>query len=282
MSCLTPFILGHGHNPMPVPCGKCPSCRLARAQGWIFRLTEEEQLHSTAYFVTLTYDPDHCVVSSNGFPTLVRKHVQLFMKSLRNEHVRRFGTNRLIKYYAAGEYGGKTRRPHYHLILMGSDIDCINAAWPHGHVDIGSVTSASICYVTKYMMKPATVPAHGRDDRVKEFSFMSKGIGLSYVNEATMKFHTDDLTRNYVVEPGGVKVPMPRYYRNRFFTESDREYQHRVIVDASFKRFVSDVAKHKLSYPDDDLSAVVSVFTERKTYKLDTDFVKHQKNRDLV
>ena len=50
--------------------------------------------------------------------TLRKRDYQLFMKRLRKAF-----PNDKIRFYAAGEYGPKTLRPHYHAILFGLHLD---------------------------------------------------------------------------------------------------------------------------------------------------------------
>lgn len=173
--CLTPYTVKDRmtNRSIPVPCGKCPKCLSRRTSGWSFRLMQHEKTAQTAYFITLTYDTKNVNISKNGFMSLCKRDVQLFFKRLRKSHEK--GT--VIKYFAVGEYGGKTQRPHYHIILFNADVNKIQTAWNLGSVHYGEVSEASVGYTLKYMMKKSKIPMHRNDDRVKEFSLMSKGLG---------------------------------------------------------------------------------------------------------
>lgn len=151
------------------PCGKCPPCLARRASSWSFRLMQQEKVSSNAHFITLTYDTTHVPLTENGFMSLRKRDVQLFFKRLRKAQ----GDNR-IKYYLCGEYGGKTYRPHYHILLYNVQLELIQPAWSLGQVHYGTVTGASIGYTLKYMTKEKRIPLHQNDDRVPEFSLMSK------------------------------------------------------------------------------------------------------------
>lgn len=159
------------NETIPVPCGKCADCLKRRVSGWSFRLMNEEKKSSSAFFLTLTYDTKHVDITKNGFMTLNKKHMQDFMKRLRKRNQEK------LKYFLVGEYGGKTKRPHYHLILFNAVLDTVQPAWELGSVHYGLVTGASVGYTLKYMMKPSKIPMHKNDDRLKEFSLMSKGLG---------------------------------------------------------------------------------------------------------
>ena len=160
-----------------VPCGKCVECLKRRANHWTFRLSQELKQATTACFLTLTYD--EVPLSQNGLPTLRKTDFQKFMKRLRKR------SKCSLKYYACGEYGTRTQRPHYHVILFNLsrtifETDMIGRIWSHGFVDVGKVEMASIAYVTGYVMKgkfqalDACEETGLIDDREPEKAFMSK------------------------------------------------------------------------------------------------------------
>lgn len=178
--CLTPFSkwIDKTSRWQDFPCGKCPICLKRRVSGWSYRLRKQGLVSDTAHFVTLTYDSDHVPISGRGFMTLDKKDVQKFFKRLRKLSLKN-GNNRKINYYACGEYGGKTDRPHYHIILFNSNSADVERAWslsgtPIGGIHCGEVSEASIGYTLKYMCKPGRFPKFQGDDRVPEFSLMSK------------------------------------------------------------------------------------------------------------
>lgn len=172
--CITPFYKKESPT-VPLPCGKCPPCVARRVSGWSFRLVKEGEKHSLSYFVTLTYDTAYVPITKNGFMTLDKTDVQKFFKRLRKNN------NGIIKYYCAGEYGGHTSRPHYHLILFGAQQQDIINAWTRdgkaiGSIHFGKVEEASIGYSLKYISKEKRIPQHRHDDRQPEFSLMSKNL----------------------------------------------------------------------------------------------------------
>lgn len=154
-----------------VPCGKCPKCIARKVSAWSFRLMNEEKASSSAQFLTLTYDTKHIPITSTGRLSLSKRDLQLFFKRLRKNH----GDSN-IKYYAVGEYGGKTIRPHYHIILFNAMVDHIQDSWKQGHIYYGSVSGASVGYTLKYMSKQRKnrIGTTSNDDRCPEFSLMSK------------------------------------------------------------------------------------------------------------
>lgn len=224
--CMTPFGVKKKTNcneTIPVPCGKCPNCVARRVSAWSFRLMQEDRVSTSSHFVTLTYDTKNVPITRNGFLTINKRDAQLFFKKLRK--LQPAGTP-AIKYFLAAEYGGKTRRPHYHIILFNAQIGTISKAWTHGSVHLGQVEGASVGYTLKYMSKKSSVPLHRNDDRETEFRLMSKGLGASYMTDEIKKWHTDHRVvdqRMYCVLPDGRKVSMPRYYKDKIYTEMQRK-----------------------------------------------------------
>lgn len=235
MACDTPFFVDNPMNwkqeKVPVPCGRCPECRRKRVNDWVFRMQQEDRRSRSSHFVTLTYDTSTVPISKKGFMTLRKKDFQDFMKRLR-----KMQPDVKIKYYCVGEYGTENQRPHYHAIMFNvQKTDFINDAWGLGSVHIGGVSGASIGYTTKYIDKPRRIPAHRNDDRLKEFSLMSKKLGDNYLTDAMVAYHRADLSRNYVTLDGGVKSSLPRYYRDKIFSDTEKEVQ-RKLIQASLDR----------------------------------------------
>lgn len=173
--CDTPWIAtDKDNNNVPVPCGKCPKCISRRVSSWSFRLMQEYKAARNAYFITLTYNTKEVPITNRGFMSLSKKHCQDFLKRLRKAQ-ERFDDNVTIKYYLCGEYGSQTNRPHYHVIMFNvASILDVEKKWHHGEIFVGTVSEASVGYTLKYMSKEKKIPQHRRDDRVPEFSLMSK------------------------------------------------------------------------------------------------------------
>lgn len=106
-------------------CGQCNECKIKRTRDWSSRmLMELQSKNNEGMMLTLTYDDNKLDVygdlDKNPYRaiTLIKRDVQNFCKRFRKwlskEH-----PNTKIKYYACGEYGSKTFRPHYHIIILG-------------------------------------------------------------------------------------------------------------------------------------------------------------------
>lgn len=220
---MTPYIVKNKitEQTNAVPCGKCPACYKRRVSQWSFRLMQEDKISFSSHFITLTYDTKNIPLTDRGYMSLDIHNVQLFIKRLRKD---RRNNGRTIKYYMAGEYGGKTLRPHYHLIIFNCDIASIQECWAQGNIHYGTVSGASVGYTLKYLSKRGLIPQHKNDDRQPEFALMSKGLGKSYLTPAMVKWHgTDKANRMYCNLNDGQKIGMPRYYKNKLYNDSERK-----------------------------------------------------------
>ena len=221
-----------------LPCGRCIGCRLERSRQWAIRCMHEAKLHDFNSFVTLTYSDDK--LPKDG--SLNVRHFQLFMKRLR----RKFGNG--IKYFHCGEYSPQRRRPHYHAIIFGvsrADVPAFESSWSSGFVHVGDVSFDSACYVASYTLKKMTGPkAYVYEDAgvIPEFSLMSRGgnvkgsggIGAAYCdkNKRFLKDHVFCVVK-------GNKVALPRYYRDKLFTDLEMEQmkvRFKEVNDEAFRK----------------------------------------------
>lgn len=224
MACDTPYYVDVKWQPEPIPCpcGRCPPCQKQRVSQWGFRLRKEEERSSSALFLTLTFNSTNVPISPRGFMTLCKREYQTFMKRLRKLSKK---NDPKISYYACGEYGSKTYRPHYHAIIFNANAENIQLAWQKGDVHIGQVSGASIAYTLKYINKGKRIPMHQNDDRLPEFSLMSKGMGANYLTPQMIQYHKNDLSKAYVTLPDGVKIALPRYYKQKMYTDAEQKQQ---------------------------------------------------------
>jgi len=181
---------------------------------------QEERISTSAHFLTLTYSTTTVPLTKRGFMSCRKEDCQLFLKRLRKRHPK----DVRLKYFLAAEYGGRTLRPHYHMILFNADIMHIQPAWDLGDIHYGSVTGASVGYCLKYMSKGQLIPIHANDDRVPEFRLMSKRLGASYLSNRMVLWHKADLdNRMYCNLTDGRKISMPRYYKDKIYSEQERK-----------------------------------------------------------
>jgi len=224
-------LVSHSKDPnsasMDIPCGRCIGCRLERSRQWAIRCVNEAQMHEQNCFITLTYDNDNIIFGKNETGTLVPNDLQLFWKRLRKE-INKNG-NHKCRYFACGEYGGTTNRPHYHACVFGYDFPdkiyhttkegnslyssaMLNNIWGNGHCLIGSVTFESAAYVARYIMGKKL--GREKDYYVEqgiepEFVRMSRrpGIGTKWFE----KYHKDVTTFDIQVINNKETRP-PKFY----------------------------------------------------------------------
>jgi len=277
MPCDSPFYVlpKAGTEKVPVPCGRCPPCKINRVNGWVFRLSEQQKVSDSAHFVTLTYDTRHVPISKNGFMTLCKKDFQDYMKRLRKlcPHLK-------VSYYAVGEYGTNNKRPHYHAIVFNvPDVEMYHKAWGLGQIQVGTVTSDSMAYCMKYIDKSNYKPEHSRDDRVREFPLMSKKLGLSYVNDDTVSYHQADLSRLYITRPGGHKIAMPRYIKQKIYSEKQIKQQSKIAQSITDQKLEAEKREYVvLDYPD---TFTFEAYQDMKKHGRYQRFYSNQKNRDI-
>lgn len=197
---------------LQLPCGNCLGCRTARAQAWALRCQLELQEHTTAIFATITYDDQHKPL------TLAKPHVTAFIKKLRKA-----ASNRL-RFFASGEYGETTNRPHYHAIIYGlseREIPQLETTWAKGHIHADKATPANIAYTAGYCSKKIGYkrqPHERVDPNTGEvyqwqppFILMSRNPGIGA--RARDKFL--NAWRLYAIKDGH-KMSVPRYFKQRW------------------------------------------------------------------
>lgn len=257
MNCPNPIYIRR--TRLNVPCGKCSICRKRRALDWVIRLQEEEKASRSVYFVTLTYNEHTVPLLKDGRQTLVKKDLQDFINSLRQIAP--------FRYFAIGEYGEKGERPHYHLLLFNfipivdpkkknvvyhknydkittdmlmANVDVegiILKAWKKGIVQVQPMDGGAIGYLANYCVDP-TVKA---DDDLQQsvFALMSKKppIGYQYYqNKQTQYYHRQGIEKMHYTN-NGYRVALPRIYKNKLYTQREREAYNEMIQQKEAREF---------------------------------------------
>lgn len=279
-----------------VPCGQCGACLTNRRHEWTFRLKEEWRNAKNASFVTLTYNDDNIPIHPDvDLPVLDKQDIQDFMKRLRAKQSReKFKTQLMrdevktyppIRYFIVGEYGPETLRPHYHGILFNvfpwyvkdkyrkeledgttRVVTELEEIWEKGFVKCGSVTPASIHYCTKYFITKVSDKAEIQilNHYSPQFTLMSRkpGIGYDYV-ERVGDYHSEEGNIIGVMRDGYVQS-MPRYYREKLFTDAEKE-QHREMTNEKYlkewrekyKKYGSEWLKIKIQRMEQTNNAIL-------------------------
>jgi hypothetical protein len=222
MACLYPINIkvvkdGVYKGRANVPCGRCAGCLMARRNEWTFRILQEHKTANEAAFVTLTYQNKY-LPKNNGTPTLKKEDLQKYFKRVRKRTAAKF------RYYAVGEYGEKYNRPHYHIIAFNVKPEILVDSWQSpsgeliGKVTVDPVTQGTIHYCTKYITGNKY---YGYKKKIKPFALMSKGLGKNYIDE-NAEYHRRKMNSE-VTYKGGRKQIMPRYYRQKIYSDEERE-----------------------------------------------------------
>lgn len=243
-----------GRDLIQIACGQCIGCRLERSRMWAVRCVHEAQMHDASCFVTLTYSTEH--LAQGSLASLDYSHFQLFMKKLRHKFPG-------VRFYMAGEYGGRTWRPHFHAILFGcwfadrkfkkrldsgfnlyvsSELDRL---WTFGFANVADFSFDAAAYIARYCTVKITGPKaethYCRPDLNTgemvtlrpEFNRMSlkPGIGALWFR----KYMSQVYPRDYVVV-NGMKVKPPRYYDQLAVSFPHLEYD-----DVQYSRYLSSL-----------------------------------------
>jgi len=238
MLCAVPYRKG----VLELGCGRCRPCRINRSRQWVGRMLLESCEHPYSAFVTLTYK------DMVGPLWLDKRHLQLFLKRLRSVVF-----PRMLRYYAVGEYGDQSWRPHYHLVVFGlspTEEELVRASWPFGFVVVGTAEARSMSYVAQYVTKKMTSPKDRRLlGRPPEFSMMSlkPGLGsgvIARIKKAVSEHPSTDKFLFDKFRVSGYKYPLGRYIRDGIdeaigVLPEQRRARLRVIVEELFATKIS-------------------------------------------
>lgn len=289
--CEHPFIVKSDDGKMyEVGCGHCPACLKTKRGSWTQRLTAEWVHSVCTKFVTLTYDDASLIgvktelnkdvevsskvtfIDETPYFGVSKRDCQLFFKRLRKQFTEVLGH---FKYWLVSEFGDKTGRPHYHVLMFFdryiSDAELssmILKTWRYGTIiDVQDLkSSGGIHYLTDYLYKQLDQDyaedkmyeyylAH-RDDmssvldyqdemrsRPKTFMLSSRrpAIGMSYLkSDKTVVYHRKSLLNCYLNLPNVPQnIPLCGYLRKKIYTKEECEK----ITDTMLKQ--EGIAKDK-------------------------------------
>lgn len=205
-----------------IGCGRCIECMTQKSNAWRIRLQEEFKHDRKAKFLTLTFSEEELdklekeaeVKESNAIATIaVRRFLGRWRKSEKKS----------VKHWLITELGTKrTERIHLHgLLWTDKPREFIQEKWKYGGVWEGEyVNEKTINYITKYITK--------LDNTHKGYIpkvLTSPGIGKDYVNSGNFeknKYKPNETNETYILN-NGAKTALPIYYRNKAYTEEERE-----------------------------------------------------------
>lgn len=205
-----------------IPCKKCVECQMQYSGDWALRCVQEMKYHKVSCFITLTYDDVHNPVE------VKKRDLQLFVKRLR-----KYLEPHKIRFFACGEYGGKTLRPHYHLIIFGwCPNDLIDLKYTekgskiytsmilfklwqeYGFVSVGlSYDTSTIKYMCKYLQKSLDVSVLGL---APAFTLMSRKPMLGLREKDIDSFSDFEYEKGRKRRPEAYKRKIPPFLKRMF------------------------------------------------------------------
>jgi hypothetical protein len=219
-------------SPLKIPCGKCEACILNRAGDTARRAYDEFKSHNQiGMFITLTYDENNIPLCGH----YNERDIVLFVKKLRK-------ISPSLRTLGVAEYGDKTHRPHFHLLVFGHIFEdrkhlrntdsthtghsydiftskTLEKNWTHGISEFGSVTEQSCSYVARYMFKKNKKQKDGvfcetcKNQKPLKSKIVCRsrrpGLGALYCD----KYFSRERLRAF--SKSDVKESLPRYYVDR-------------------------------------------------------------------
>lgn len=267
---------------LKLPCGKCMECRMNYAREWANRCVVESLLWTSNYFLTLTYNDNNLPVVNEKtgevleHATLKPRDVVQFCKSLRQHFSRRGHVG--VRFFMAGEYGDKTYRPHYHMIVFNLPIydlvfykkshlgnlyytsPVLERLWNKGFVVVGDLTAASASYTARYCIKKCKDLYSDKYDKlgiVPEYTNCSRRPGIGYV---WYEINKDKLfLEGSIPVSDGVKsinVTPVRYMRRLYKEYNPYTYEYYCEVRKAFAVSQREIQLLVTDYNDIELDAI--------------------------
>lgn len=222
---------------VPIGCGKCIECQKQRARNWQVRLLEEVRTARDGKFVTLTFSnesikklyEDEKISHLKGYAldnAAATLAIRLFLERWRKKY------KKSLRHFFITELGHEgTENIHLHGVVWTSKLGEVERIWQYGYVWNGRynaktdtyrnyVNEQTINYITKYITKIDVDHKY-----YKPAVRCSPGIGANYLErwDATRNKYEAELTKEYYQNREGYKIALPTYYRNKIYSEAERE-----------------------------------------------------------
>ena len=206
--------------------------------------------------------------------------LQDFYKRLRQNLKRHYNYDGIFTTYNCSEYGGKTQRPHFHLLLFIDPKDweifrsAIDESWPFNdkrrcplYIDVARDAAS---YVSSYVNCSSSLSKVLQTPCFRQKHSYSKGFGLALVSfslaQIRSKIVSGDLSyySRKVVDGKSIvsSFPIPEYVINRYYPKF-KGYS-RIAPDTLFKYIYKPetISELRLSLdysPDDERSIFVAL-----------------------
>lgn len=227
--------------PVKIDCGTCVECKRKKATHWAIRMACEASLYpdvglynddlvsgSCNWFVTLTYDETYVPHSEKNWDLLTTHldHVSEFVKRLRRHWDYHYPDEPPIRVYFCSEYGDKTWRPHYHMILFNFKLfdakhkfdnfqgdrfytsETLQDLWKFGYVVSSPMNFQTALYTARYTNKKLygdnAVDCYDSNGLERMNTRMSRmpGIGFPYYEQ----------NKDKIFSTGSIMLPNGKQY----------------------------------------------------------------------
>ena len=267
---------------LKLPCGTCMDCRMNYAREWAMRCVAESQIWKYNYFLTLTYNDENLPVVNEktgeilDHSTLRPSHIVQFCKSLRQNFSRRGHVG--IRFFMAGEYGDKSFRPHYHMIVFNLPLNdlifykksklgflyytspSLERIWNKGFVVVGDLTAASAAYTARYCLKKCKDLYSDKYDSlgiIPEYTNCSRRPGIGW---AWYEMNKDKLfLEGFVPVSDGeksVNIRPIRYFKKMYKDYNSYTYEYRCELNKLFAINQREVQLFQTDYSDIELDMI--------------------------
>lgn len=131
----------------------------------------------------------------NRIPYCNTSDCQKFLKRLRFHSKKKY--NEEIRFYAVSEYGPRTYRPHWHLLLFFNSDELtsvirqlVSESWSYGRTTCELSRGGSASYVASYVNSNVCLPSlYLQHKEIRARSFHSKGFGNNHVFPTQATIH---------------------------------------------------------------------------------------------
>lgn len=229
---------------LAVPCNHCEECLQSRRVGYEIRAYYEYknciENGGSCYYYTLTYNnrclPRFEIKSMYSqrtfqFPCFSRDHLKRFQENFRKDLKTGdlFNSSKSLdcKFFITCEYGGDTRRPHYHMeLFLNGKLDpmfvhsLFEKNWKYGFVKAGDnnglvYSPAAIQYVSKYIGK-----SEDYNDVIRRFD----RVYAQSIDYHAFLRNRKDLSEIDLKREEYIKLLKPFVYKSQHFGECAIEY----------------------------------------------------------
>lgn len=278
---------------VPIGCQKCMECRKQKARGWQVRLLEDIKQNTNGKFITLTFSNEWIKNIVEGYTNDNNEWVEGIGTELEgyelDNQIATVATRyflerwrktygRTLRHWFVTELGHEgTENIHIHGIVwphiegtIPAIMNEIEKHWKHGFVwkwkiekgrRVNYVNESTVNYIIKYVTK-----ADGLHKEYKSIILTSPGIGKNYTEAREAwkkaKFKGTETDETYRTRTGH-KIALPIYWRNKVFTDQEREALWLQKLDKQVRWVCGE--KIDISKDERDYYAVLQHYRDKNT-----------------